>query len=86
MKSTVVDEGLSSDATRVLLQRRNYFITLRDNRMRNLHQIAIGVLDLLGFIHNVLKCGVLCLQQVPGSGILGTASHCDKSHDQCNKG
>ena len=40
MRSTVVDESLSTNATRVLFQRKkNYFIASRDNRMRNLHQV-----------------------------------------------
>ena len=38
MKSTVVDESLSTTTTRVLA-RENYSITLRDDRMRNLHKM-----------------------------------------------
>ena len=33
MKSTVVDESLSTNATRVLFLEKHYFITSRDNRM-----------------------------------------------------
>ena len=48
MKSTVVDESLSTNATRVLFQRGTNFITSRDNRMRNLHQINFLYTKLLG--------------------------------------
>ena len=43
MKSTVVDEGLSTTTTRVLFQRKTTKITSRDSKMRNQHKMSAYV-------------------------------------------